>query len=89
MQPATRLERAGKGYSTVNWLVAIHLSPPQSRHCDRVRCLKIPHEGLCLLYGFVLECGDKECLHTVGLAQGSFISRINDSFFVDLHHKAK
>lgn len=23
-------------------------------------------------------CGDKECLHTAALAQGSFISRIND-----------
>lgn len=71
-------------------VASIHLSPPQSRHCDRARCLKIPREGLCRpLYGFVLVCGDKECLHTVGLAQGSFISRINDSFFVDLRHKAK
>lgn len=70
-------------------VASFHLSPPQSRHCDRARCLKIPCEGLCLLYGFVLVCGDTECLHTVGLAQGSFISWINDSFFVDLHHKAK
>ncbi len=62
-------------------VASIHLSPPQSRHCDRARCFKIPREGLCLLYGFVLVCGDTECLHTVGLAQGSFISRINDSFF--------
>lgn len=61
-------------------VASIHLSPLQSRHCDRVRCLKIPREGLCLLYGFVLVCGYKECLHTAGLAQGSFISWINDSF---------
>lgn len=61
-------------------VASIHLSPPQSRHCDRVRCLKIPCEELCLPYGFILVCGDKECLHTVGLAQGSFISRINDSY---------
>lgn len=44
-------------------VASIHLSSPQSRHCDRVRCLKILCEGPFLLYGFVCVCGDKECLH--------------------------
>lgn len=61
-------------------VASIYLSPLQSRSCDKARCLKIPHEGLCALYGFVLVCSDKVCLHTVSLAQGSFISWINDSF---------
>ncbi len=81
MWPATRLERAGKRLLCCELVASIHLSPPQFRQCDRVRCLKLPREGLCLLYGFVLLCGHKEYLHTVGLAQGSFISRTNDSFF--------
>lgn len=61
-------------------VASIYLSPLQPRSCDKARCLKIPHEGLCAPYGFVLVCSNKVCLHTVSLAQGSFISWINDSF---------
>lgn len=63
-------------------VASIHLSPQQSRCCDRVRCFKIPHEGLYRVSSvwICLVCSDKECFHTVGFAQGSFISRINDSF---------
>lgn len=61
-------------------VASIYLSPLQSRSCNKAKCLKIPHEGLCAPYGFVLVCSDKVCVHTVSLAQGSFISWINDSF---------
>lgn len=65
-------------------VASIHLTPPWSRLCERA----IPHEGLGLLCGFDLECGDKECLHTAALAWGDFISRTNGSFFGDLRREA-